>query len=75
MWLLRPHGEDNRRGEKSKQGSHTPDDPKGSADLVRVLVVRSGFNGFVDYLFIVLALTSTRNGGMRFESGSRPFEN
>ena len=27
----RSKGEDNRRGE-SRQGSHTPDDPKGSAD-------------------------------------------
>ena len=42
---------------------------------VKVLVVRSGFNGFVDYRFIVDALISVRNGGMRFASGSRPFEN
>ena len=38
-------------------------------------MVRSGFNGFVDYLFIVNALFSARNGGIRFEYGSRPFEN
>ena len=37
-------------------------------------MVRSGFNGFVDYLFIVNALTNVRNGWMRFESGSRPFK-
>ena len=29
MWFRRLQGEDNRRGEKTTQGSHTPDDPKG----------------------------------------------
>ena len=43
--------------------------------LVGVLVVRSGFNGVVDFLFIGNALISVRNGGMSFESGYRPFEN
>ena len=38
-------------------------------------MVGSGLDGFVDYLFIVNALISARNGGIRFESGSRPFEN